>query len=53
MYFPVSPVAPPKRTTLDFETEKELDHAKVTLGDGVAKTSERNLAEDLHFLHHL
>ena len=58
MYLPVSPVAPPKRTTLDFDTIQEGRVEKtlamvLTLSDGVAETSKGNLAEDLYFLHHL
>ncbi len=53
MYFPVSPVAPPKRTTFDLETKILSFWMKLTLGDGMAESGEGNLAKDLDFLHHL
>jgi len=53
IYLPVSPVAPPKRTTFDLET-KILSYLMVpTLGDGMAESGEGDLTEDLDFLHHL
>ena len=51
IYFPVSPVAPPKRTTFDFDTKIDVSRMEYTLGDSVAETSEGDLAEDLNFLH--
>ena len=55
IYLPVSPVAPPKRTTLDLETDRKRGEMGwwVTLSDSVAETGEGDLAEDLNFLHHL
>lgn len=53
MYFPVSPVAPPKRTTFDLETKIVSYWMMLTLGDGMAESGEGYLTEDLDFLHHL
>jgi hypothetical protein len=56
MYFPVSPVAPPNKTTFDFDTmerdqNKDLNGNELTLSDRVSESCERNLAEDFYFLH--
>jgi hypothetical protein len=56
IYFPVSPVAPPKSTTLDFETISQVKYHAIfglvhTLSDSVAESGERDLSEDFYFLH--
>ena len=56
MYLPVSPVAPPKMTTFDFETvhKSKVRHSKwlLTLGDRVAEAGQGNLAVDFYLLGH-
>jgi hypothetical protein len=52
IYLPVSPVAPPKRTTFDLDTIV-LRTVMVTLGNGVSESCEGDFTKDLNFLHHL
>ena len=56
MYLPVSPVAPPKMTTFDFETahKSKVRHSKwlLTLSDSVAEAGQGNFAVDFYLLGH-
>lgn len=65
MYLPVSPVAPPKMTTLDFETimkqrvslqllkEEMMFSDWITLSDGVTEASQWHFAKHLYLVEHI